>query len=241
MHKLTPAIALALLLGACGEPASLVVADDDAVSAFTTDDERIVYAIGVVLGENVTDFGLTEAETAVLVAGIRDAARASPYQVEMNVYRPQIQTFVDTRTRASREAAMAEQTEALAREKASGAELALQLAAEPRAERSVSGLVFVPITDGSGESPGARDTVTVHYHGTFRDGSVFDSSVERGEPSTFPLTGVIPCWTEGVQKIKVGGKAKLLCPSEIAYGDEGRPGIPGGAALLFEVELIAIE
>ena len=78
----------------------------------------------------------------------------------------------------------------------------------------------------------------VHYHGTLRDGKVFDSSVERKEPATFPLNGVIPCWTEGVQKIKVGGKAKLVCPSEIAYGDSGRPGIPPGAPLTFQVELL---
>ena len=142
---------------------------------------------------------------------------------------------------ANRASAMAEQTAALAAEKAAAAEFADQIAAQPGAERSVSGLIFVPITEGTGESPDARDTVTVHYHGTLRDGTVFDSSVERDAPASFPLSGVIPCWTEGVQKIRVGGKARLLCPAEIAYGDEGRPGIPGGAALLFEVELLGIE
>jgi FKBP-type peptidyl-prolyl cis-trans isomerase FkpA len=81
----------------------------------------------------------------------------------------------------------------------------------------------------------------VHYHGTLRDGTVFDSSVDRGEPISFPLSGVISCWTEGVQKIKVGGKSKLVCPSETAYGDQGSGSIPGGAALAFEVELLAIE
>ena len=81
----------------------------------------------------------------------------------------------------------------------------------------------------------------VHYHGTLRDGTVFDSSVQRGEPISFPLNGVIPCWTEGVQKMKVGGKAKLVCPSEIAYGDRGQRPIPGGATLMFEVELLQVE
>ncbi len=82
----------------------------------------------------------------------------------------------------------------------------------------------------------------VHYHGTLRDGKVFDSSVERKQPATFGLTGVIPCWTEGLQKMKVGGKAKLTCPSEIAYGERGHPPtIPGGAVLTFKVELIDIE
>jgi FKBP-type peptidyl-prolyl cis-trans isomerase FkpA len=84
--------------------------------------------------------------------------------------------------------------------------------------------------------------VKVHYHGTLRDGKVFDSSVQRGQPAVFGLTGVIPCWTEGLQKMKVGGKAKLTCPSEIAYGERGHPPtIPGGAVLTFEVELIDIE
>jgi FKBP-type peptidyl-prolyl cis-trans isomerase FkpA len=83
--------------------------------------------------------------------------------------------------------------------------------------------------------------VSVHYHGTLRDGTVFDSSVDRGEPISFSLAGVIPCWTEGVQKMQVGGKAKLVCPSDIAYGDAGQGPIPGGATLVFEVELLGIE
>ena len=87
----------------------------------------------------------------------------------------------------------------------------------------------------------ATDVVSVHYHGTLPDGKVFDSSVQRGQPAEFPLNQVIPCWTEGVQKMKVGGKARLVCPSTIAYGDQGRPPvIPGGATLVFEVELLEV-
>ena len=105
-----------------------------------------------------------------------------------------------------------------------------------------SGLEITHVTVGSGASPGPTDTVTVHYHGTFEDGSVFDSSVERGEPARFPLNRVIACWTEGVQLMKVGGKAKLVCPPEIAYGARGAPPrIPPNATLHFEVELLAIE
>jgi FKBP-type peptidyl-prolyl cis-trans isomerase FkpA len=102
-------------------------------------------------------------------------------------------------------------------------------------------VIFIPVTAGTGANPTAESTVRVHYHGTLRDGSVFDSSVQRGEPISFPLGGVIPCWTEGVQKLKVGGKAKLVCPSDTAYGDNGQGPIPGGAALMFEVELLGIE
>jgi FKBP-type peptidyl-prolyl cis-trans isomerase FkpA len=97
------------------------------------------------------------------------------------------------------------------------------------------------MAEGDGENPTASSYVTVHYHGTLRDGTVFDSSVERGTPSSFSLSGVIPCWTEAVQMIRVGGKARILCPSDTAYGDRSQPGIPGGSALLFEVELLSFE
>lgn len=113
-------------------------------------------------------------------------------------------------------------------------------ASEPGAQRTVSGLVYRDIKAGSGARPTAADVVKVNYRGTFIDGTEFDSSYKRNEPATFPLSGVIPCWTEGVQMMKVGGKAQLVCPSNIAYGDAGRPGIPGGATLVFEVELLSI-
>ena len=115
-------------------------------------------------------------------------------------------------------------------------------AGEEGAAKMESGLVYRTIEPGQGASPAATDVVKVHYHGTLTDGTVFDSSRERGEPVEFPLNQVIPCWTEGVQKMKVGGKAKLVCPSKIAYGDQGRPPkIPGGATLIFEVELLSVE
>jgi FKBP-type peptidyl-prolyl cis-trans isomerase FkpA len=104
-----------------------------------------------------------------------------------------------------------------------------------------SGLVYRAIKDGTGSSPAASDKVKVHYRGTFPDGKEFDSSYKRGEPIEFPLNGVIPCWTEGVQRMKVGGKAKLTCPPAIAYGARGAGGvIPPNATLLFEVELLGI-
>jgi len=104
-----------------------------------------------------------------------------------------------------------------------------------------SGLVFQSLKEGSGASPQATDTVKVHYRGTFPDGKEFDSSYSRGQPLEFPLNRVIKCWTEGVQKLKVGGKAKLTCPPAIAYGSAGAGGvIPPNATLNFEVELLAI-
>lgn len=113
--------------------------------------------------------------------------------------------------------------------------------AEPKPVRTASGIEITMLQEGTGASPKASDTVKVHYRGTLLDGKEFDSSYKRGQPATFPLGRVIPCWTEGVQTLKVGGKAKLLCPSNLAYGNRGVPGtIPPNATLAFEVELLEI-
>lgn len=114
-------------------------------------------------------------------------------------------------------------------------------ASEKGAVVTSSGLVYLSLKDGNGPSPSATQTVKVHYRGTFPDGREFDSSYKRNEPTSFPLNRVIPCWTEGVQRMKVGGKAKLTCPSSIAYGERGAGGtIPPNATLQFEIELLAI-
>ena len=113
-------------------------------------------------------------------------------------------------------------------------------AAEPKEEKTASGIGVTTLKEGSGANPKASDTVKVHYRGTLENGQEFDSSYKRGQPATFPLTRVIPCWTEGVQKIKVGGKAKLVCPPNLAYGNQNVPGIPPGSTLNFEVELLEI-
>ncbi|PIF25744.1 FKBP-type peptidyl-prolyl cis-trans isomerase FkpA [Acidovorax sp. 56] len=114
--------------------------------------------------------------------------------------------------------------------------------AQTKPVTTASGLVYEVIKEGSGESPKATDTVKVHYKGTFPDGKEFDSSYKRGEPTEFPLNRVIPCWTEGVQRMKPGGKAKLTCPPGIAYGANGAGGvIPPNATLNFEIELISVK
>ena len=120
-------------------------------------------------------------------------------------------------------------------------DFAQSAAKEPGAKVTASGLVFRSLQEGQGASPIATDKVKVHYRGTFPDGKEFDSSYKRNEAIEFPLSGVIKCWTEGVQRMKVGGKAKLTCPAAIAYGTRGAGGvIPPNATLLFEVELLAI-
>ena len=113
-------------------------------------------------------------------------------------------------------------------------------AAEPKEEKTTSGIGITMLKEGSGASPKASDTVKVNYRGTLVNGQEFDSSYKRGQPAAFPLSRVIPCWTEGVQKIKVGGKAKLVCPPNLAYGDRDIPGIPANSTLIFEVELLDI-
>jgi len=198
--------------------------------ALETEDQKTVYALGLAVAQNLEQFTLSSAEIDLVVQGIRDGLGKSS-QVDVMAYRPKIQQLAQQRAGAVAEV-----------EKKEGTAFLDKLAAEKGAEKTASGLIFIPVTAGTGDSPKATDTVKVHYVGTLRDGSTFDSSVERGQPATFPLNRVIPCWTEGLQKMKVGGKAKLACPSSIGYGDRGSPPkIKAGAALLFEVELLGIE
>ncbi len=122
------------------------------------------------------------------------------------------------------------------------AQTAASAASAATASAPASGLVYRSLKDGGGAAPIATDVVRVHYRGTFPDGREFDSSIARGQPAEFPLNRVIKCWTEGVQRMKVGGKAQLVCPPAIAYGERGTPGgpIPPNATLHFEVELLGI-
>jgi FKBP-type peptidyl-prolyl cis-trans isomerase len=194
-----------------------------------TDDEKTVYAIGLAIQKSLEPFSLSPAEVDLVVAGLRDAA-AGKAEVKLEEKQAAIQALVQTR-RAAAGAALAKQGEGYL-EKA---------AKEPGAVKTASGLVFVPIKPGTGASPAVTSTVKVNYEGKLVDGKVFDASARHGGPATFPLNGVIPCWTEGVQKLKVGGKARLVCPAALAYGDRGAGAeIPPGATLDFEVELLEI-
>ena len=113
-------------------------------------------------------------------------------------------------------------------------------AADASEERTASGMGITTLKEGAGANPKMTDTVKVNYRGTLENGQEFDSSYKRGQPATFPLSRVIPCWTEGVQKIKAGGKAKLVCPPNLAYGNREIPSIPANSTLIFEVELLDI-
>jgi len=221
MRKIPIATAVVLSLG---------VTVAAAQGALETDEDKTLYALGVALGTNVGPFELSPEELAIVESGFRDSVLGGEPKVDMQVYGPMIQALANSRAGAR----------AAAEKQASVAFLA-EMAGQAGAEQSASGVIYIPITAGTGPSPTAADTVRVHYHGTLRDGTVFDSSVERGEPISFPLGGVIPCWTEGVQNMMVGGKGTLVCPSDTAYGDAGQGPIPGGATLVFEVELLGIE
>lgn len=195
-----------------------------------SEEQKVLYAIGLALSRNLGTFNLSAAELEMVKAGLSDGVLNKTPKVELETYGPKIQELQNTRV-----AVVAE------REKKAGKTYADKAAGAKGATRSASGLVYIPIKAGSGASPKATDTVKVHYQGTLTNGRSFDSSIKRGQPATFGLNQVIKCWTEGLQLMKVGGKAKLVCPSDIAYGDSGRPPvIPPGATLVFEVELLEI-
>jgi FKBP-type peptidyl-prolyl cis-trans isomerase FkpA len=205
---------------------------------FKNDDERIIYALGVVLTRNLGSFALSGGEVKFLAMGLKDAVEGKPLKVDMGTWGPQINELQKRRA-----AKRAEADEAAAKgEKEKSKEFLGIMAKEKGAQASPSGLVYFELKKGKGESPKATDTVKVHYEGTLINGKVFDSSYKRNAPIDFGLNQVIPCWTEGVQKMKPGGKAKLICPSDIAYGDQGHPpDIPGGATLVFTVELLEVK
>jgi FKBP-type peptidyl-prolyl cis-trans isomerase FkpA/FKBP-type peptidyl-prolyl cis-trans isomerase FklB len=195
-----------------------------------TEADKTLYGLGVALSQNIAIFNLTPGELALVKAGLDDGVLNRKKQVDIEQLRPKIEEMARTRGQA-----------AATIEKEKAAAFLKKASSEAGATQTASGLIFSEMKAGTGAAPKPTDTVKVHYHGTLIDGTIFDSSVSRGEPATFPLNSVIPCWTEGLQKIKVGGKGKLICPSSIAYGDRGAsPKIKPGATIPFDVELLEI-
>ena len=224
-----PALLLAQAPQQAPTPASSANPPAAASSGLTTDDEKTVYSLGLSIYRSLAQFDLSPAEMELIERALRDSANGKP-AVDINTWGPKIQALANART-----------TRVATREKAASAAYLAKAAAEPGAVKTESGLIYRELTPGTGDSPKATDTVKVHYRGTLVNGAEFDSSYKRNQPAQFPLNGVIKCWTEGVQKMKVGGKSMLACPSDLAYGDQGRPpAIPGGATLIFEVELLEI-
>jgi FKBP-type peptidyl-prolyl cis-trans isomerase len=209
---------LALAILACATPAAAAEVD------FTNDDNKALYALGQLLSGRLAQLELTPEELKVVVAGMEDGVFKKEPQIDLGEH----QAVIDGFFRARYERLVAKFLEGAA--------------AKEGAVKTPTGMVFIETSAGTGDSPAATDTVKLHYHGSLPDGSVFDSSVQRGEPASFALDKVIPCFSEGLQRMKVGGKAELYCPPELAYGERGAPPrIPGGSALLFEVELLEIQ
>lgn len=196
-----------------------------------TEDQKVLYALGALLNRSIASFQLSPAELEFVKQGLTDAGAGKPSAVDLQAYGPKVQALNEARRKAQAEKAVS-----------AGKSFEEKAAKEKGAVTTASGLVYQSLKEGTGKAPGPASTVKVHYRGTLPDGKEFDSSYKRGTPAEFPLNGVIKCFSEGLQMMKVGGKAKLVCPAKIAYGDQGAGGvIPPGATLQFEIELLGIK
>ncbi|HEX9578344.1 MAG TPA: FKBP-type peptidyl-prolyl cis-trans isomerase [Myxococcales bacterium] len=204
-----------------------------------TDDEKSLYAIGFIVGSrNLGPLNLKPDEMKIVERGLADGASGKKAAMDVEAQMEKVNAFAQGRSSAAAD-----------KEKVAGREFAEKAAKEPGAKKfdvDLSGgkksfFVYKQLKPGDGPTPAATDKVKVNYEGKLTNGTVFDSSYKRGTPAEFPLNGVIKCWTEGVQKMKANEKARLTCPSDVAYGNQGHPpGIPGGATLVFDVELLGI-
>ncbi|HEU5397417.1 MAG TPA: FKBP-type peptidyl-prolyl cis-trans isomerase [Verrucomicrobiae bacterium] len=202
---------------------------DDAANDLGNDKAKASYAVGVLLGNNFQQQGL-EVDPEVLARALQQVQ--SGEKTEMTPQEAQM--FMRQYTQ-SLGAKMAEKN------KAEGDAFLAKNKSAKGVETLPDGLQYKVLTEGTGETPTAGDTVTVNYSGTFLNGKEFDSSYKRGEPATFPVTGVIRGWTEALEKMKVGSKWELYVPADLAYGERGRPGIPPNSTLIFQVELLSIQ
>lgn len=221
----------ASLIAACQQQPADAALDAAAMS----EDQKAIYAYGAIIGRQLVQqnqqLQFSAGEMDIMLTGLRDAATGNRTLIDTDEYEPKFLELAQARVEASAAGA-----------RNAGAEFLAAAAAQEGAVKTDSGLVIRTIKAGDEKlQPKASDVVQVHYHGTLPDGTVFDSSVERGEPAEFPLEGVIACWTEGVQKMSVGETAQLVCPPELAYGDRDAGPIPPGSTLNFEVQLLGIK
>ncbi len=211
-------------------------APDSAAPAHTapahpmTEQDKVPYELGVLLSRGLDTFVLSEAEFSQVKAGLADGYHHRANFSEAKAYTPKVQAL--QRERAAQIAQ---------KEKDAGKAYLEKAATQPGAKRTASGLLYIPLAAGTGAVPTRTDQIKVNYEGRLIDGTVFDSSIERKQPAVLSLAGVIPCWSEAVQLMKVGGKSRIVCPSDLAYGDHGAlPNINPGATLVFDVELVDI-
>jgi len=196
-----------------------------------TEEDKQLYALGMIIGRNLADFNLTSRELDVVKAGMTDVVLSKKTAVDLDTYGPKIDKLHTDRRQARAKA-----------EKEKGKAFVEGAAREPGAVRTPAGAIVRTVKPGNGPTPQPTDRVQVNYTGKLIDGTVFDTSRKPGgQPVTFPLNGVIKCWGEGVGRMKVGEQAVLTCPADTAYGDSGQgPKIPPGATLVFDVELLSI-
>lgn len=196
-----------------------------------TEEQKTLYAIGLVVSRSIDVFNLSPEELEFVKQGLTDASTGKKPEVDLSSYNEKVQELARVRRKAQGEKMAVMSKEFIAK-----------AAAEKGAVKTDSGLIYLSLKEGTGASPTVTDTVKVNYRGTLPDGKEFDSSYKRGKPADFRVNGVIKCWTEALQKMKSGGKAKLVCPANIAYGDAGAGDlILPGATLVFEVELLEVK
>lgn len=192
-------------------------------------DEPVLYTLGQLIARTLDGWGLTPDELAVVQLGLEDGVLGHPPKVDLAAQAPRLHTM-----QAERRAAQVERDrEARAR--------SVEALTGDGTVRLPAGSLMQSLRAGDGPAPTATDHVRVHYEGKLTDGTVFDSSHRRGEPAIFPVRGVIACWTEALQAMRVGGRSRVICPPELAYGERGAPPvIQPNATLVFEIELLAI-
>jgi FKBP-type peptidyl-prolyl cis-trans isomerase FkpA len=225
----TLAAAVAVGVAATSFPAA-------AVDKLTTEREKVSYMVGLDMAKGLSQVK-DEVELAIVLQAVEDAVNGKTLLLSDAEAQTVRQAFIQKLTAAQQ----AKQAEAAGKNKAEGEAFLAKNKAKAGVKTTASGLQYEVITEGKGPKPAATDQVKVHYVGTLIDGTKFDSSIDRGEPATFGLNGVIPGWTEGLQLMPVGSKYKFYVPSNLAYGDRGTPGPIGpNATLVFEVELLEI-
>lgn len=240
MRVVAAALALLLAAPALAEDAPKAPAKHPAAGAAAgepapkkLDESKTLYGLGLAIARSLDTFALTPAELDHVISGLRDGVAGKPKMVLDQSVQAAVSELARTRGPKAAE-------KAATKEKEAGAPYLAKMAKEPGAKKTASGAIVIPEKEGTGATPAATDKVKVNYTGKLVNGNVFDSSAGRG-PAEFALNQVVKCWTEALQTMKVGGKAKVVCPADIAYGAQGHPPvIPGNAVLTFEVELLDI-
>ena len=220
-----------LVLLLCAAPLGVLAATATPSTPPMTEDDKVIFAVGEILSGSVKPFSFSAHEMELVRQGFDAGTRGKKTGVDADSYRTKIQTLLTDRV-----------TKGVAAAKATGQAYRDKAAAAPGASKTASGIIMTTLKPGSGPSPGAEDSVKVEYEGKLVDGTVFDSSKQHGQPLSFKVSGVVPCWSEALQLMSVGSKVKLVCPPDLAYGDRGSPPqIPGGSTLVFDVELLAVD